>query len=101
MRLKTTISSSVAVWAICCGFHYYLYTLAILQGPHDDDAYAYSWSFQALAFAIVRLPFWILGLLAIVAGEYLYHCRINTTKGSEPSDTPNPQSPSAQESDGR
>ena len=84
MKLKTTISLSVLAWVICCGAHYFLYTLTILRGPHDGDAYAYSWTFQALAFSFVRLPFWILGLFAIVLGEYLYHSRRPTNNEPEP-----------------
>ena len=58
-----------------CAAHFVTRTLGILRGPHDGDLYAYSWSFQAVVFAIFRFPFWLIGALVAFLAERSYFVR--------------------------
>ena len=64
--------TTLVIWVVLCFAHYYLRTLGILSGPHDGDLYAYSWSYQAMAFAVVCFPNWILVLGLAYLLEALY-----------------------------
>ena len=66
---KIIYGGSLLIWCAACFVHYYFRTTAILSGPHDSDAYAYSWSFQTMVFSIFCLPFWIGGLVLVLFAE--------------------------------
>ena len=51
-----------------CAFTAYVYITSHLGLP-GTDAYADNWRFQLLAFGVTRFPFWLVGLLAVVAAE--------------------------------
>ena len=69
MKPKHAYLASAAIWALLCVAHYVVHTLAVLAGPRDGDLYAYSWSFQAITFALVFLPIWFIALCIVIAAE--------------------------------
>ena len=78
MTSKNLYLGTLAIWFVLCLSHYLLKTHLVLSGPHDDDTYAYTWGFQALAFLVFRLPWWLLALLIVMFVEYLIFPRERT-----------------------
>jgi hypothetical protein len=73
---KKTYIASVSIWVLLCAAHYVIFALSILHGPRtDDEVYIYHWSFLAVSFSILRLPFWIIGLVVVLLGELSYFSR--------------------------
>ena len=75
MKAKHIYLGSVAGWLVFCTCHFILRTEAILTGPRNDDAYAYSWSFQSASFLISPFPLWCLVLVLILALESWHFSR--------------------------
>ena len=62
---------TVGVWLILC-LGYELYRISrFLALPATGDLYAHSWSFQLMAFAVFRFPFWLIALLVIFVIEFV------------------------------
>ena len=68
MSKPVFILITIGAWIVGCAFTAYVYVTSHLGLP-GTDAYADNWSFQLLAFGIFRLPFWLVGLLAVVSME--------------------------------
>ena len=62
----------LSLWCISVGVHAWLYVSAVLARSEEiTEWYARSVSFQLIAFSIVALPYWLLGLLvAMLAVRY-------------------------------
>jgi len=68
MSKPAVILITTVAWAAGCAYAAYAYGASHVAHP-DVDAYARGWGFQLLAFAVFRLPFWVVGLLAVVSAE--------------------------------
>lgn len=66
------ITLTFLLWLIGCALYCYWYITSILAQP-GFDAYAYSVGFQFLAFMIVRFPFLLMALPAIICIEVLLY----------------------------
>jgi hypothetical protein len=69
MSKLSIILVTVAAWFIGCSYSAYYYVTTILASPDIGPGYEQGWGFQLLMFAIVRSPFWLIGLIAVVAPE--------------------------------
>lgn len=78
MKVKL-IPTTLLLWTLACGAHFYFRTTSILNGPHEGELYAYTWSFQALSFCVFRLPLWVVGLVLIVGMEWAMVTRARRT----------------------
>ena len=68
MSKPVVILVTIAAWAVGCAYDAYHHVTSNIALP-GIDAYAATWDFQLLMFAIFRLPFWLAGLLAVVSFE--------------------------------
>ena len=68
---KTIITATILLWCILCPLAAYYYVTSTLELPDLSPGYESDWGFQLLMFTIVRFPFWVVGLLIIVAIEVL------------------------------
>jgi hypothetical protein len=68
MSKTAIILITIGAWFVGCAYAAYYYITSILALP-GWDTYAYDWRFQLLMFSIVRLPFWVVGLLVAVSME--------------------------------
>lgn len=69
MNRTTIIFITVAAWSAGCAYAAYHYVTTILALPNLSPGYEQDWQFQMLMFSIVRLPFWVLALIAAIALE--------------------------------
>ena len=82
MTLKTPTLTKFGLWLALCVAHYVVRTHAILNGPRDNDLYAYTWGFQAVAFLLFRFPFWLLALAGLLGGDVARWLRPNHNETS-------------------
>jgi hypothetical protein len=68
MSKPVIILITVVAWAVGCAYDAYSHVTSNIALP-GIDAYAATWRFQLSMFAIFRLPFWLVGLLAVVSLE--------------------------------
>lgn len=72
---KKTYLVTILVWMIACvainGWRIYAY----INNPNDLDQYAHTWRFGLFVFALFYFPFWLLGLLTLLAGEMTYFAK--------------------------
>ena len=61
--------ATIALWLGLCAAHFWFHATAILRDPSETDLYALTWSFQLMAFLLVRFPFWLLGLILLLSVE--------------------------------
>jgi hypothetical protein len=71
MSKAKIILITVSLWLMCCTYAAYHYVTSVLALPDISPGYESEWQFQLLAFAFVRFPFWILGLIAVLFLEFL------------------------------
>lgn len=64
---RVKLSWLLAVFVVAVSAHAVYYVTAVLAAPDIADLYARSWSFQLMAFCIVRLPLWLVGLAVVIA----------------------------------
>lgn len=64
---RVKLSWLFAAFAVAISLHAYYYVMAVLSLPDIPDLYARSWSFQLMAFNMVRLPLWLVGLAVVIA----------------------------------
>jgi hypothetical protein len=83
IKAKYCCLTTIALWALLCVAHFVLRTHSILTGPRDGDLYAYTWSFQLVAFLVFRFPLWCLGLAAGLSAELWYFARHRTDEKAE------------------
>lgn len=70
---------TVLVWFLACvGVNAWLISI-YLANPTDGDLYAHTWGYQLVVFSIFRLPIWFLGLLVVLAAEYVFFARHTET----------------------
>ncbi len=64
-------AASIGIWAalVCCHAAWHIHVA--LSGPVDVEVYANSWQFQAMAFALVKLPYWLMAIVAVLLAEFL------------------------------
>ena len=60
------VAWAVLGWLLFSSLYALYYVVSNLAGP-PTDAYAATWDFQLLMFAIVRLPYLIMILLSLIA----------------------------------
>lgn len=60
---------TVVLWAILVGADVAWYLIRAFAQLPTDEVYANSTSFQLMAYSLTRLPFWIIGLLAVLVVE--------------------------------
>ncbi len=77
-KLQTEVSlrqylPMVIAWAFVVALHacYYAASTIAQAGP-SDQAYMRSWSYQLLAFAFLRFPFWLLALVVFFTSRAVY-----------------------------
>ena len=65
LRLRRTLLIILG-WVIVTSLYAYYYAASILAHRDEYDAYAMSWGFQLMMFAIFRLPYLVLILIIII-----------------------------------
>ena len=83
MKAKHWYLATIALWVLMCLAHFIFRTHSILSGPRDGDLYAYSWSFQTMAFLIFRFPLWCLALALGLAAELWHFSRQRINEKAE------------------
>lgn len=63
-------AATTALWLVGMVAHCVWRTHAALSGPPSPDLYANHVSFQLVAFLIVWVPAWLIGLLVALVGEF-------------------------------
>ena len=61
---------TVILWTIGVGCHASYYVHSVLSGPPSPDLYANGVGFQLVAFALARLPVWLLSLVLLLVAEF-------------------------------
>ncbi|WP_152606705.1 hypothetical protein [Aquabacterium sp. NJ1] len=63
-------AGSVGIWGtlVCCHAAWYIH--AALSTPLGTDVYADSWQFQAMAFALFKLPYWLMFIVTVLLAEF-------------------------------
>ncbi len=69
MSKTNVILITIAAWAAGCAYTAYLHVTTVLGPPCITDTYACARGFQLVVFAVCRLPFRLVGLLAVVSLE--------------------------------
>ena len=62
---------TVAVWALFMVGHMAWYVQRAFAALPTDEVYANGLGFQLVAFGLTRLPFWLLGLVALLLAEFV------------------------------
>jgi hypothetical protein len=78
----------LAAIGVCAWF--YLRTAALFAGPPMRDEYAQSWGFQAIAFAVFRLPPAVVVVAALLAAQRRWLRRYHAKRGRSSSSSPAP-----------
>ena len=63
-------AATVVAWGALVVFHAAWHIHSALSGPPDPDIYANEWTFQVVAFSLVKLPYWIMALVVILLAEF-------------------------------
>jgi hypothetical protein len=63
--------ATVAVWAVFVAGHMAWYVQGAFATLPTDEVYANGLGFQLVAFGLTRLPFWLLGLVALLLAEFV------------------------------
>ena len=63
-------AATAAAWSVLVFCHAAWRIYSVLSGPPDPDTYANDWQFQVLAFAIVKLPYWLMALIVVLLAEF-------------------------------
>lgn len=69
MNPRRLYLASIALWIVLCAAHFWFRTTGILSEPGETDLYALTWSYQLMAFLLVRFPLWLLGLIPLLSAE--------------------------------
>jgi len=69
MSKTSVVLITAGAWLVGCAYTAYHYVTSIPALPDINPGYESDWGFQLLMFAIFRLPFWVVGLFAVVAAE--------------------------------
>ena len=75
---KRVIGLTVVAWLLACAIYEFVTISSFLASPPPTDAYAVSWSFQLIVFAVFRFPIW-LGALGLLLGAELFFFRRSDT----------------------
>ncbi len=67
--------ASVAVWTLFVIGHLMLHLRLALAALPTDEVYANGLGFQFVAFGLTKLPFWLLGLIALLLAEFSWFRR--------------------------
>ena len=73
---------TVILWAIGVGCHASYYVHSVLSGPPSPDLYANSVGFQLVAFALLRLPVWLLSLVLLLVVEFSILGRLSSRRSA-------------------
>lgn len=91
MKRATIITFSVcAIWAVLVSVHFVTRTVALLHDFHSGDLYAYSWTFQVVAFTLWPLPIWLLALCVILTIVYFFLKQQSQAVDPDETSRPNP-----------
>ncbi len=80
-RIKVYAITVLAWFVACAGANAWLIS-SYLANPKDSDLYAHTWGYQFVVFLIFQLPFWFLGLLAVLVVEFIFFARYSVALGS-------------------
>ncbi|ODU75855.1 MAG: hypothetical protein BGP10_09760 [Rhodanobacter sp. 68-29] len=58
------------LWAIGLTAHCTWFVWSALTGPPSPDLYANHLSFILIVFLLIRVPFWLVGLMLVLIGEF-------------------------------
>ena len=58
------------VWLTCVTAHLICSVLSSLAAPQVDEVYTQTLTFQAISFVLLNLPYWLLGLIALLVLEF-------------------------------
>lgn len=62
--------ASLTAWALFVAGHVVWYLWPAFAAMPTDEIYANGLAFQLVAFGLTRLPFWLLGMVALLLGEF-------------------------------
>jgi len=63
-------TATALLWAVGLVAHGTWFTWSALSGPPSPDLYANHLSFVLVAFLLIRVPLWLIGLLLILIAEF-------------------------------
>lgn len=63
---------TLAVWGLLMIGHLVWYLRQAFSALPTDEVYANSVGFQLVAFGVTRLPYWLMGLVAILLMEFFF-----------------------------
>ena len=69
--VKRVVGVTVLLLTVAAGLHCWYYVATILPLPPEEEVYANTVGFQVMAWALVRLPFWILLCIVFTSFEVI------------------------------
>jgi hypothetical protein len=63
-------AATVTAWGALVMCHAAWHIHSVLSGAPDPDTYANEWTFQVVAFSLVKLPYWVMTLVVILLAEF-------------------------------
>jgi hypothetical protein len=61
-------TASSLFWLLLVSVHFGWYILS--AQPSSDELYSNSFGFQIVAFSLLKLPYWVMGLVVILLTEF-------------------------------